>query len=173
MALALSIALIIMGCAQKTEIAKSKIVVESVFENGGYIPAKYTCQGENINPPIYLKNLSPKAESIAIIVEDIDAPKGIFTHWIIYNIPPVNEIPEGIQRGKFIDTPFKAVQGENDFGFYGYGGPCPPYGTHRYYFKVYVLDTKLEWKVYKKDELMKRMEGHIIQYGELMGKFSK
>lgn len=85
-------------------------------------------------------------------MEDIDAPKGIFTHWIIYNIPPVNEIPEGIQRGKFIDTPFKAVQGENDFGFYGYSDPRPPYGTHRYYFKVYVLDTKLKWKVYNSME---------------------
>lgn len=167
----LILVLLLMGCAQKVEV-KKELVVKSVFENGDFIPKKYTCLGENVNPPLFLENLSPKAKSLVVIVEDPDAPK-TFTHWIIYNVPPVSEIPEGIPKGKFIEKPFKAIQGRNDFGFYGYGGPCPPSGTHRYYFKVYVLDTTLEWREYGKEELIDAIKGHTMQYGELMGKFSK
>ncbi len=167
---ALILAFLIFGCAQK---GVEKLEVKSVFENGGFIPKKYTCDGDNINPPLILKNLDPKAKSIVVIVEDPDAPMGTFTHWIIYNIPPVSEIPEGIPRGKLIEKPFKAMQGKNDFGYYGYGGPCPPSGIHRYYFKVYVLDTVLDWKEYSKDELLKAIESHVIQYGEIMGKYSR
>ncbi len=160
-------ALLLTGCSQKVE---RNLVVKSVFENGGYIPKKYTCMGENVNPPLFFQNLSPKAKSIVVIVEDVDANG--FTHWIIYNVPPIDKIPEGVPKGKFIEKPFKAIQGKNDFGFYGYGGPCPPSGVHRYYFRVYVLDKTLEWKEFSKEELMKAIEGHVIQYGELMGKFS-
>ncbi len=160
----LLLAVLMMGCVQKVE-------VHSVFENGGVIPKKYTCDGENVNPPLRLENLDAKAKSIVIIVEDLDAPNGVFTHWIIYNVPPTNEIPEGVPRGKIIEKPFKAMQGKNDFGFYGYGGPCPPYGVHRYVFKVYVLDKMLEWREYSKEELLKAMKGHVIQYGEITGRY--
>ena len=162
---------LILGCAERVE--KPKLSVESVFEDGGFIPKKYTCDGENVNPPLKFKNLAKNAKSIVVIVEDPDAPAGTFTHWIIYNIPPIEEIPEGIPKSNVIESPFKAMQGKNDFGFYGYGGPCPPYGVHRYYFKVYVLDTTLEWKEYSKDDLLKAIEGHVIQYGEIMGKYSR
>jgi len=163
---------LVMLCAQKVEKAEP-LKVESVFGNGDFIPKKYTCDGQDISPPLRLANLDKNAKSIVIIVEDPDAPLGTFTHWIIYNIPPTEEIPEGIPHGKVIDKPFKARQAKNDFGFYGYGGPCPPSGVHRYYFKVYVLDITLEDREYTKDELMKAIEGHVIQYGELIGKYGR
>ncbi len=164
------IPILILGCAK---VEKPSLKVESVFENGGFIPKRYTCDGEDVSPPLTFKNLSENARSIAIVVEDPDAPMGTFTHWIIYNIPPTDKIPEGIPKGKVIEKPFKAMQGRNDFGFYGYGGPCPPSGTHRYYFKVYVLDEMLEWREYSKDELMNEIQKHTIQYGEIMGRYSR
>jgi len=171
----LFLAVLLLGCAQK-EVSKleKNLEVRSVFKNGEFIPKKYTCDGEDISPPLELVNLSPNAKSIAIIMEDPDAPMGTFTHWIIWNIPPTNKIPEGIPRGKEISEPFKAYQGRNDFGNYGYGGPCPPKGKpHRYIFKVYVLDTMLDLKDATKEQLLKAMEGHIIQYGELVGLYGR
>ncbi len=167
------ICILFLCCIQKEVVEVEKIEVKSVFEEGGTIPKKYTCDGEDISPPLEFVGISKDAKSIAIIVEDPDAPIGVFTHWIIYNIPPVDKIPEGIPKGKKIDKPFSARQARNDFGFYGYGGPCPPSGVHRYYFKVYVLDTVLEDREYTKDELLKTIEGHIIQYGEIMGRYGR
>jgi Raf kinase inhibitor-like YbhB/YbcL family protein len=171
----LSLVVLLMGCAEKEVVKLEKnLEVRSVFKNGEFIPKKYTCNGEDVSPPLELVNLSPEAKSIAIIVEDPDAPMGTFTHWIIWNIPPTNEIPEGIPKGKEISEPFKAYQGRNDFGEFGYGGPCPPKGKpHRYVFKVYVLDTMLDLKDATKDELLKAMEGHIVQYGELVGLYGR
>ena len=171
----LSLVVLLMGCAEKEVVKVEKnLEVRSVFKNGEFIPKKYTCDGEDVSPPLELVNLSPKAKSIAIIVEDPDAPMGTFTHWIIWNIPPMNDIPEGIPKGKEISEPFKAYQGRNDFGEFGYGGPCPPKGKpHRYLFKVYVLDTTLDLKDATKDELLKAMEGHVIQYGELVGLYGR
>ena len=172
----LFLAVLLLGCAQKEEVVRleKNLEVRSVFENGEYIPKKYTCDGEDISPPLELVNLSPNAKSIAIIMDDPDAPLGTFTHWIIWNIPPTNKIPEGIPKGKEISEPFKAYQGRNDFGDYGYGGPCPPRGKpHRYFFRVYVLDTVLDLKDATKDQLLKAIEGHVIQYGELMGLYGR
>ncbi len=173
--IALFLAVLLLGCAQNAPPKFEKnLEVKSVFENGSYIPKKFTLDGENLSPPLELVNLSPKAKSIAVIMEDPDAPKGTFVHWIIWNIPPVKEIPEGIPKGKVITRPFKAYQGKNDFGDYGYDGPYPPKGeTHRYVFKVYVLDTELNLKDANKEELLKAMEGHVIQYGELVGLYRK
>ncbi len=157
-------------CIQKEEKIAS-LEVKSVFPNNGEIPKKYTCDGDNISPPLEFGNLSKDAKSIVIIVEDIDAGK--FTHWIIYNIPPMKRIPEGIPKGMIINKPFTALQGKNDFGYYGYGGPCPPKGVHRYVFQVFVLDKMLERKEYSKKDLLKAMEGHIIQKGVLVGKYHR
>lgn len=158
---------LIIGCAQK----EKSVEIKSVFDNNGMIPKKYTCDGENISPPLFIENLSENAKSLVIIVEDPDA--NYFTHWVIYNIPPISEIPENIPKGKIIEKPFRAWQGKNDFGYYGYGGPCPPSGTHRYYFEVFVLDTVLEDKEYTKDELLSAMEGHVIQKGVLVGLYKR
>ena len=158
---------LIMGCVQE----EKTIQIRSVFENNGMIPKKYTCDGEDVSPPLFIENISKDAKSIAIIVEDPDAND--FTHWVIYNIPPTNEIPENIPKEKVIEKPFRAMQGKNDFGYYGYGGPCPPSGTHRYYFEVFVLDTVLEEKEYTKDELLNAMKGHVIQKGTLVGLYKR
>ncbi len=151
-----------------------KLEVKSVFKEGEYIPKKYTCDGEDISPPLELVNLSSNAKSIAIIMDDPDAPIGTFTHWIIWDIRPINKIPERIPKGKEISEPFKAYQGRNDFGDFGYGGPCPPKGKpHRYFFKVYVLDTVLDLRDATKEQLLKAIDGHVIQYGELVGLYGR
>lgn len=136
-------------------------------------PKKYTCDGEDISPKIEIEGLN--AKSIAIIVDDPDAPIGTFTHWVIWNIEPTNVIPEGITKESEISKPFKAIQGKNNFGKIGYNGPCPPKGKpHRYFFKIYGLDTTLDLKkASKKKDLEKVMEGHILQYGEAMAKYGR
>ena len=166
---------IISGCTEKQEELEKTLKVSSAFNNGGWIPEKYTCSGENISPPLNLSGLSSDAVSIVIIADDPDAPGGTFVHWIIWNIQPQSTIPEGVPHGKEISEPFHAYQGKNDFGKYGYDGPCPPPGKpHTYRFKVYVLDTMLELKGGADiSNLMKSMKGHVIQYGELTGKYGR
>jgi len=150
--------------------------VSSVFGENEFIPSKYTCEGIDVSPPLRLEGLSDKAVSIVIIVDDPDAPIGTFTHWVAWNIPPAEEIPEGIPKEKVVETPIKVIQGRNDFGRIGYNGPCPPrgHGVHHYHFKVYVLDTTLDLKPgASKRELEKAMEGHVIQFGELVGLYER
>lgn len=140
-------------------------VFSSAFESNGTIPKKYTCNGENINPPLEFQGIPEKAESLVLILEDPDAPMKTFTHWIVWNIGPVAKIDEDSIPG---------IEGKNDFRKIGYGGPCPPSGTHRYYFRVYALDKQLELKEgASRKELENEMIGHIIAEGELMGKSSK
>ena len=153
------------------------LTVESIaFKHNEFIPSRYTCEGSNINPPLKLGNLDPKAVSLAIIVDDPDAPIGTFVHWVAWNIPPVSEIPEAIPKEAKVLRPLKMMQGKNDFGRYGYDGPCPPpgHGIHHYHFKVYVLDATLELKPGAgKRELEKAMKGHILQQGELVGLYRR
>ena len=152
------------------------VKVSSVFGNGEFIPSKYTCEGQDISPPLKLEGISGNARSIAIIVDDPDAPIGTFVHWVAWNIPPVGEIPEGIPKSGNISSPLKMVQGRNDFGRIGYNGPCPPrgHGVHHYHFKVYVLDTELNLRPgASKRDLERAMEGHIIQKGELIGLYER
>ncbi len=176
-AVILSTIVLLAGCAGKgvDEKKPGEIQVKSVFGDGERIPTKYTCDGEDVSPPLTIEGLASNAKSIAIIVDDPDAPMGVFTHWVIWNIPPVSRIPEGIPKKAVINEPIKAVQGINDFGEIGYGGPCPPPGKpHTYRFKVYVLDTTLDLKPgATKEELEKAMEGHVIQYGELRGVYGR
>lgn len=114
-----------MGCIGGGE-EKMSLKVSSVFGNNEFIPAKYTCEGVDINPPLKIEGLSDNVKSLVIIVDDPDAPMGTFTHWIAWNIPPVTEIPEGIPKQGEVDKPIHIIQGRNDFGRIGYNGPCPP-----------------------------------------------
>ena len=140
------------------------IITSSSFNEGADIPVKFSCKGENINPEIRIGSLPTEAKSLAVIVEDPDAPRGIFDHWVVWNLQPRNTIAENSSDG---------VQGKNGMGGNGYTGPCPPSGTHRYQFKVYALDATLDLPVAtNKINLMNAMKEHVIAGGELTGLFS-
>jgi hypothetical protein len=138
------------------------------FEPNGEIPARFTCEGEDLSPALAWRGAPEAARSLALIVDDPDAPVGLFTHWLLWSIDPkTTEIAEG-------SGPNNGVQGKNDFGEIGYGGPQPPSGTHRYYFKVFALDRPLDLKPgAKRKEVDAAMKGHVIAQGELMGRYSK
>jgi Raf kinase inhibitor-like YbhB/YbcL family protein len=163
-AAALAIALAIVSFASGE--AKMKII-SSAFQEGGNIPSKFTCDGGDTSPPLQIAEVPSGAKSLALVVDDPDAPSGLFTHWMVWNISPQNNtIAEG-------STP-KGVHGRNDFGKSGYGGPCPPSGTHRYYFKIFALDRELELPAgAKRSQLDAAMKGHVIGQGELMARYSR
>ena len=150
-------------------------IYSPAFDNGDEIPSKYTCDGADINPPLSWTGVKENARSLVLIVDDPDAPdphapKMTWVHWIIYNITPhVKGLEENIKL-----LPAKALEGINDWKRTGYGGPCPPIGRHRYFFKLYALDTTLEFEhLPTKPELEKAMQGHIIQRAELIGLYQK
>jgi Raf kinase inhibitor-like YbhB/YbcL family protein len=147
--------------------AKMKIT-SSAFQEGGDIPSKFTCDGADMNPALRFEGAPGEAKSLLLIVDDPDAPVGLFTHWLAWNIDPkTTEVAEN-------SAPTNVVQGTNDFPKTGYGGPCPPSGTHRYYFKVYALDQTLDLKPgAKRKEVDAAMRGHVIAQGELMGRYSR
>jgi Raf kinase inhibitor-like YbhB/YbcL family protein len=145
----------------------------TAFAAGASIPADYSCKGRSVSPPLAWSNTSPGTKSFALIMDDPDAPSGTFTHWVIYNIPAASVgLPEAIPtNGQLSDG---TLQGNNGAGRAGYTGPCPPSGTHRYFFKLYALDAMLGLSSgANKDQLLKAMQGHILAQGELMGTFSK
>jgi len=147
-------------------------IESSAFKNEEMIPSKYTCDGENVSPPLTWSEPPSGTKSFALIADDPDAPGGTFVHWVAYNISPnIREFPENVEiKPMSPDT----VEGTNHFGDENYGGPCPPSGTHRYYFKLYALDTTLALKSGAgKNAVLKAMEGHILAQGELMGKYSR
>jgi len=132
------------------------------------IPKKYTCDGENINPPLEFLDVSKNAQSLVLIMDDPDAPSGTFTHWTVWNIDPKLG---GIEEK---NLPQDVVEGENDFGKVGYSGPCPPSAIHRYFFKLFALDTKLSLpESSKKSNLENALNGHIIDKTELVGLYSR
>ena len=137
------------------------------FQEGGSIPEKFSKNGQNVSPELRIEGVPAEAMSLALIVDDPDAPVGLFTHWLVWTIDPkITQIAEG-------RAPSGAVQGKNDFGEIGYGGPQPPSGTHRYYFKVFALDRRLDLKPgAKRREVDAAMKGHVIGQGELMGRYS-
>ena len=146
--------------------AKIKII-SPAFQEGGNIPSKFTCDGANVNPPLHIDQIPAGAKSLALIVDDPDAPGGIFVHWLVWNIDPkTSDIAEN-------SVPPNAAQGKSGFGKTGYGGPCPPSGTHRYYFRVYALDAAQVQGGSTRADLDRAMRGHIIGQGELMGRYSK
>ena len=149
-------------------------ITSKAFENGGSIPEKYTGRGEDVSPPIKIHSIASKARSIAIIMDDIDHPIGVYNHWLIWNIPAeFNQIPEAIPKEVIVSSLGNAVQGKSAYGGkHYYRGPKPPFGTHKYIFKVYVLDSFLNIKNDAgKKELQEAMDGKILQYGTLTGKF--
>jgi Raf kinase inhibitor-like YbhB/YbcL family protein len=142
----------------------------TAFAANGLIPAKYTCDGADISPPLGWDAPPPKTQSLALIVEDADAPGGTYTHWVLYDLPATaTGLPEGVPvRGE------QGKQGKNDFGNFGYGGPCPPSGTHRYFFKLYALERKLSLAPgATKEQLRSAMDRHILATAELVGRYNK
>ena len=154
---------------QKMEIK----VTSSGFEAGGMIPSKYTCDGTDVSPPLKWESVPEGTKSIALISDDPDAPMGTWVHWVLFNLPAdAGELAENIGPDKTL--PNGARQGRNDFNRIGYGGPCPPGGTHRYFFKIYALDAPVDLLAGATEpQLLRAMEGHILGRGELMGKYKR
>jgi Raf kinase inhibitor-like YbhB/YbcL family protein len=140
-------------------------VSSSAFQHEGIIPSIYTCDGEGINPPLQIDSLPEKTQTLAIIAEDPDAPKGNFDHWLLWNISPASQIKENLKSG---------TSGINGAGKTGYYGPCPPSGSHRYYFHLFALDARLDLETGAgRNELQKAMEHHILAKGTLMGRYKR
>ncbi|MCW4033224.1 MAG: YbhB/YbcL family Raf kinase inhibitor-like protein [Candidatus Bathyarchaeota archaeon] len=141
------------------------IITSPAFQNNGPIPKKYTCDGEDINPPLRIEKIPEESRSLVIIFDDPDAPMGTWVHWVVWNISPTEGIKEDSVSG---------VEGINDFNRHAYGGPCPPSGTHRYFFKIYALDDELGLDPNsRKEDILKAIEGHILAKGEIIGLYSR
>jgi Raf kinase inhibitor-like YbhB/YbcL family protein len=148
-------------------------LTSSAFQAGGSIPVRYTCEGEDISPAFSWKEAPPQAKSFVLIMHDPDAPRaGGFTHWVIYNIPAgTGHIEEKTSKQEQVPV---GLQGTNDSGEVGYMGPCPPSGTHRYYVRLYALDTELNLDPGAPHKaVVSAMQGHILDQAELMGKYTK
>jgi len=159
----ISLILLVSNATAKEVTRISGLKISSpVFENNGYISVRYTCDGRDINPPLLIENVPANSKSLALIVDDPDAPIGTWVHWVLWNINPrTKEIKED-------SIPEGAKQGLNDFRRHNYGGPCPPSGTHRYFFKLYALDVILNLDPNStKADLEKAMKGHIIEQTQI------
>ena len=156
------------GCVENKERRFGNMKISSsAFENNGMIPSEYTCDGDDVSPPLTFGNIPNNTKSLALIMDDPDAPMGTWVHWLVWNIP-ANKT--GFSKGENITFP----QGKNDFGDLAYGGPCPPFGTHRYFFKLYALDTMLNLSIgSSKKQLEKAMSGHIIEEAQLIGLYKR
>jgi Raf kinase inhibitor-like YbhB/YbcL family protein len=145
---------------------KTLIVKSPAFENNKRIPAKYTCDGDEVNPPLTIEGAPEETKSLVLIIDDPDASIGTWNHWLVWNIlPTTRKIEENTVLG---------TQGVNTAGKRAYGGPCPPSGTHRYFFKVYALDATLNSNPNsRKEDVEKAMEGHILAKGELLGLYRR
>jgi len=157
----------------KEGTAMDIIVSSTAFKEGEAIPKKYTCDGENISPPLEWSDIPKGTKSIALIADDPDAPRGTWVHWVLFNIPAdVNGLPENVPPRSTLKN--GARHGINDSRKLGYDGPCPPGGTHRYFFKLYALGVVLSLETgATKVQLLKAMEGHILGEGQLMGKYKR
>jgi len=172
------------GCAQRQPEAQAPVATPPVakaemkltsaaFKEGQPIPRTYTCDGVNVSPPLEWNGVTKTAKTIAIVADDPDAPGGTWVHWVLYNLPAdnigmVENMPatEKLAAGGF--------QGQNDFEKIGYGGPCPPSGTHRYFFRIYALDSELPLNAgATKAQLLSAMEGHVVSQGQLIGTYKR
>jgi len=141
------------------------IITSPIFAHNSLIPAKYTCDGENVNPPLNINGIPEGTRSLVLIVDDPDAPMGTWVHWVVWSLPPKATIEENM---------ISETEGLNDFRRQQYGGPCPPSGTHRYFFKVYALDTVLELSPNsRKKDVEKAMSGHKLAKGEIVGLYRR
>jgi len=147
--------------------------LSSAFVNGGPIPRKYTCDGEDISPPLQWSDAPVDTQNFALIADDPDAPISPWTHWLLYNLPSESRaLPEAVPPDA--ELPDGSRHGKNSWGRLGYGGPCPPRGTHRYFFKLYALDTVLELRpAASKEVLLQAMGGHILAQAWLTGLYSR
>lgn len=153
---------------------ESKLRLESpAFLQGKPIPAQYTADGRDVSPALSWTGAPPRTQSLALVCEDPDAPRGTWIHWVLYDIPPsVTSLPEGVPPRE--KAPGLGTHGKNDFGSLGYGGPAPPSGTHRYFFRLYALDRSLSLAAGATARQLRRaMEGHVLAQGELMGTYSR
>jgi Raf kinase inhibitor-like YbhB/YbcL family protein len=143
-------------------------ITSPVFENNSPIPPQYTCDGDNINPPLLFSDIPTYTQSLVLIIDDPDAPKGNWVHWLVWNIDPkTTQIETGT-------APKESVQGKNNFGTNSYGGPCPPSGTHRYQFKLYALDNRLQLdRDNDKSQILKSIDNHILSEAMLTGLYSR
>lgn len=149
-------------------------ITSAAFQEGGMIPKQYTCEGANISPPLAWDSVPVGTKTLALICDDPDAPAKTWTHWVLFNLPSgAKELPEKVPPQEKLAG--GGVQGMNDFRKTGYGGPCPPPGSpHRYYFKLYALDTDLALNAgATKEQLLKGMEGHVVAGGQLLGKYQR
>jgi Raf kinase inhibitor-like YbhB/YbcL family protein len=152
-------------------------IISPAFEPGGPIPAKYTCEGPDVSPPLAWSGVPPAAKSLVLIVDDPDAPdpaapKMTWVHWVLYNLPPdAAGLPEGVSSGAL---PTGTLEGLTDFRRTGWGGPCPPIGRHRYFFKLYALDRTLPPTGRQtKSQVERAIAGHVLEGAELVGTYQK
>ncbi|MDM7915415.1 MAG: YbhB/YbcL family Raf kinase inhibitor-like protein [Candidatus Eisenbacteria bacterium] len=146
----------------------------TAFRSGEEIPRKYTCDGADLSPPLEWKKPPSGAKSVVLIVDDPDAPAGTWTHWLVWGLrPDTTSLPEGVTNDRILST--DARQGKNDFGRIGYGGPCPPRGpAHRYYFRIYAIDTVLSpGSDPKRTDVLKAIDTHVLAKGELLGRYAR
>jgi len=148
-------------------------ITSTAFANEGMIPRRFTCDGEDISPPLSWKGLPGGTKSLALIADDPDAPRKTWVHWVVYNLPADSGgLPENVSPEKTLAGGGK--QGTTDFGRIGYGGPCPPSGTHRYFFKLYALDAEIGLAPgATKEELLQAMAGHVLAEAQLMGRYRR
>ena len=148
-------------------------IISKAFEEGGLIPRKYAYDDLDVSPPLEWSEVPEGTKTFALICDDPDAPAGTWVHWVLYNLPGnMKTLPENVPHVGVLEN--GTTQGRNDFRKTGYDGPCPPAGIHRYYFKLYALDEKLEVGTgLSKKELLRYMEGHVLEEGALMGKYKR
>ena len=151
---------------QTSGVANMKLT-SPAFANNGAIPSEHTCDGNDLSPQLVISDVPASAKSLALVMDDPDAPVGTWDHWIVFNIAPsTKQLAKGTEP--------QGVAGRNSWGRTGYGGPCPPSGTHRYFFKLYALDTKLSLaEGSTKKDLERAMQGHIIAQAQLMGTYKR
>jgi Raf kinase inhibitor-like YbhB/YbcL family protein len=160
--------------AQEKGGTMSLQIFSPAFSAGETIPKKFTCDGPDVSPPLKWNDPPANTQSIALIMDDPDAPVGTWVHWVLYDLPAATrELPEGVPKQEQLSS--GARQGRNDFGKIGYGGPCPPAGKpHRYFFKLYALDAKLGLKAgATKADVERAMKGHVLAQGELVGRYGR
>ena len=151
---------------EEVKILKTLIVKSPAFESNKLIPEKYTCDGDNVNPPLIIEDVPEETKSLVLIIDDPDAAAGTWNHWLVWNIPPSTR--------KIGENTVPGTEGISTYRRHAYGGPCPPSGTHRYFFKVYALDTKLDLNSNsQKKDVEKAMEGHVLAEGELLGLYRR
>jgi Raf kinase inhibitor-like YbhB/YbcL family protein len=161
------------SCAFAAQGGQIMQLVSSAFQPGAPIPARFTCDGQDLSPPLQWSGHPAQTKSFALIMDDPDAPGGTFVHWVLYNVPPVTlALPEAVPSKSSLGDGSR--QGRNSFGKTGYGGPCPPSGTHRYFFRLYALNRELELAAgATREQLLSAMKGHVLAEAELMGRYAR